>query len=172
METVGEQYLANKEELLHTWSGRLVDEEESDSVPATFGMTDRRLLCVTDNDEFKDVGYSHISSIESESDTNTEIESVSYSILLLTGLIMIIGGVVFWGQLHWVLMVLSVLIGILFLVFGWSVRNDEEWSSIETSEVDIYTIKVITGDELTKRLVFTTEKDVAGDLSYTVRQLG
>lgn len=172
MVALDKQYLADTEELLQTWEGNLIDEVEEDSTPAAFGMTDRRLLCVTEDNEFKDVGYSHISSIEAESDTESSFEGKDYRMLIGLGVLFVFPGAWIWNTVSIWMVLVSLVLGVLMVVTGWDNRDDPEWNSFETVEHDVHTIRVITGDELTKRLVFATQEDVAGDLSYTVRQLG
>ena len=69
----------------------MIDEANEDSESATFCITDRRLICVT-NTTFKEIGYSHISSIEAESDTDTDYKGKSYLMPLVIGIVLVVGG--------------------------------------------------------------------------------
>ena len=171
MRTAVNQHLTSDEEALRTWTGELVDEENESSERATFRLTDRRLICVTTGGQFKDIGYSHISSIEADEGIDRDYEGKSWKWLIGGGVLLLLAGISIGGS-DIASLLLSFSLGAVLVWYGWNVQDEDRWNTFTVIKTRVYTIKVITGDELTTRMVFTTTEDVAGDISHTVRQLG
>jgi hypothetical protein len=171
MKTAVNQHLTSDEESLRTWTGELVDEENESSERATFRLTDRRLICVTTGGQFKDIGYSHISSIEADEEIDRDYEGKSWKWVIGGGVLLLLTGISIGGS-DIGTMLLSFVLGAILVWYGWNVRSEDRWNSFTVIKTKVYTLKVITGDELTTRMVFKTTEDVAGNISHAVRQLG
>lgn len=159
-------YLASNEDLILSFNADSVsagDENDPDWGNSTysFGATDRRLIYLDGNGGFKDIEYSHISSIETESKRDGPDGA------LLVGCCAGFLGLAGMGALSddpgTGLLLVSIGIGGLVLAKH-MFDNHEETEKQE--------VKVITGDEAHQQLTFTTSENVGAELSSIVREQG
>ncbi|MDL0145966.1 PH domain-containing protein [Halobacterium salinarum] len=152
-----EDYLTDDEELLLKWRGSLDDEGSSafNQSSSFFGATDKRLLYSNTNGTFKDIEYSHISSIESESEqeikniADFDGESLAAGAV---GLLISLGGLSIESA--------PVLgIGVVIVLVATFLNME-----------DVQKVQVITGDELHSQLNFKSPDNIAADLSRIIRE--
>ncbi|WP_152423322.1 PH domain-containing protein [Haloterrigena salina] len=150
-------YLGDNEELLLSWGGKPDEDDEFFSTSGTnleFGATDKRLIFYDDNGSFKDIEYTHISSIEAETDKEVkDISDFDDNGLLLGGLGAIVSVV---GVLIEIMPIL--LIGIVLIMIVMFLNLE-----------DVQKVKIITGDEMPSRVNFKTTENISGDLSKIIR---
>lgn len=151
------EYLASDEELLLQWQGN-VDKEQSSTFGnsnSAFGATNQRLVYLNDGGGFKDIEYSHISSIESE--TEKEVKALAE----FDGGSLVAGGI---GALFFIIGVnvesgAALVLGIILAAIAMALNME-----------DVQKIMVITGDEAHSKLEFKTSDDVAAELSRIIRE--
>lgn len=157
------EYLANGEELLRTWSGELIDEGGNER-PASFGTTNRRLVCLTESGLFKDIDYIHVSSIETEPDSTDFDPRYVVWFLLLGGISCVL---LFFTKFNiWML-----VFGAVFLSLGLLIRGSGEWKEDVRGD-NTERISILTGDEELGKIEFTTSDEVSAALNYVIRRLG
>lgn len=76
-------YLAEDELLVHGTPGTLIDEERDSE--GAIGVTDRRVLFLSDTDRFVDIAHEAVYSIESRSRTRFTYRGVGYRLLAALG---------------------------------------------------------------------------------------
>jgi len=154
-------YLASDEAIEHAWEGEITDD--SGSHQGTLALTDRRVVYLMGS-SFKDVEYSHITSVETEVE---EPPDVNISLLfkgvgvaaLAVGILAIVLDLLF----SFVAMTLG---GLGLIGFGIAFdRVDME----EHGPDPTHTISIITGDESDQELTFETNENVGAEISRTVR---
>lgn len=163
-----QNYLASEEELLLSFSAESVegntDDDVSQDIEYKFGATDRRIVYITSSGDFKDIEYTHISSIESESETsnNEEIGAVCGGCcggMVLIGALGAVGDSPAGG-------ILGVLLGGAILAAAYYVYKNAE-------ETEKQKIKFITGDEADQQIEATVSTDestnIAAELSSILR---
>jgi hypothetical protein len=123
-----DEYLASDEEMLLSFSATDVTRKggETDTFLSNlqagtggyqFGATDRRIIYLTTSDDFKDIDYGHISSIETNTEEDTPVGPVLVGccggLLMLSGLVsllddpmqslfgLLLGGVILFGAVKW-----------------------------------------------------------------------
>jgi hypothetical protein len=161
-----ESYLASEEELLLSFSAERIEDEDphrdfSSNADYIFGATDRRILFITSSDEFKDIEYSHISSIETDTDRESPRTALYAGIC---GGIFIIGGIGSLGDDPLSALFVTLLGGGL-LVGGYYLFQDR--ASTEK-------ITFITGDEAVQQIEATISSDestnIGAELSRILRE--
>lgn len=161
-----EDYLAKGEELILAFGADSVDSGGDDSpnwgaqtTEYSFGATDRRLVYLGDDGSFKDIEYRHISSIETESETDEPggaiVAGVCGGLLLFAG----IAGISDDPGM-----------GLLFLIIGVGLLAAAVKLFQEHEETEKQKIKVITGDEADQQLEFTTSENIGAELSRILRE--
>jgi hypothetical protein len=162
-----EDYLSHGEELLLSWIASSVKKGDHDNSfgfgvsnsEFTFGATDRRIVYLNENGNFKDIDYNHISSIETDTEPNPPAAATGAGccggILVLAGL----GG--FSDDPGAALLWLS--IGIVLFVAAYYLFKNHDGTEKRK-------IKLITGDEAHQQITFTTSEDVGASLSQIVRE--
>jgi hypothetical protein len=130
-----------------------------------FGATDRRIVYLTSSGKFKDLEYTHISSIESSQKIDNGDEVMGY----LIGAIGILGGL---GGV--VTLTDQPLFGFaIVLAGGWMVYDAQNrLENAESTEKQL--INFITGDEETQQLELTLSPDadsnIGAELSSILRE--
>ena len=77
------KHLAASEPLEVVGSATFLDDSTRESVAV--GMTDRRILCISQAGSFVDIGYDHICSIRSRERTTTTYRGMDYRLPLVSG---------------------------------------------------------------------------------------
>jgi hypothetical protein len=165
-----EDYLANEEDLILSFGAESVGEDNTSdwdpqSTEYSFGATDRRLVYLGTDGSFKDIEYRHISSIETETETETDINPGAIG-AIIGGLAIVLGisGLAQSGNPP-IVAVLSILIGGPLLIWGISYDHNPDPTEKQN-------ITIITGDEADQQLEMTTAEDVGAELSGIVREHG
>jgi hypothetical protein len=151
-----EEYLASEEELLLSFSAESIQDEDTDpdffsnnDNDPVFGATDRRILFITSSGGFKDIEYSHISSVETEIKTENQNGAICAGIC---GGIFLLSGVAGFGDNP-----LNALFGLLLggglLIAAYYIYEPKAES--EKKEA----ISFITGDETDQQIEVTTLSD-------------
>lgn len=175
-----QDYLASDEELLLSFSAENVERGEgSDSDESLsqmlenaqtgseyeFGATDRRIVYLTDSGGFKDIEYSHISSIESEKETDNSQEGGAIALGCCGGVLALagLGGISDDPGTA----LIALLIGGVLLAAAVKVFQNAESSEKQK-------IKFITGDEAHQQIEVTLSSDadanIGAELSRILRE--
>ena len=155
-------YLATDESIRQSWSGRVKDDGGSNQ--GTLALTDRRVAYLMGK-SFKDVEYSHITSVE------TDVDEVSID---NAGLYFkIIGGVGIMSS--FINIVLDMLINFLIVLICGSLlfAFGKLFETVDTEEHmpdPTHSISIITGDEVNQELTFETTEDIGAEISRAVRE--
>lgn len=170
-----EDYLASDEELFLSFPAITVDDgsnnldsgfgtTQSDS-RHQFGATDRRIIYLTASGDFKDLDYSHISSIEAATDDD---ENAGPYLVACCGGVFILSGIA--G-----LMDDPDRAFLALLLGGAMVYGGAKWLE-DVNSSDRETIKFITGNEEQQQIEVTVssdvERNVAAELSRILREQG
>lgn len=157
-----QDYLASDESIVHSWEGEITDGGSSRK--GVLAVTDRRVVYLAGG-SFKDIEYSHITSVETEVE---ELPDVNLPLILmgLGGVCVIlgfltIGGV---GVLNTAVLIVG---GLLFVGLGYLMKDI---GLDEASPDPTHTVKIITGDEDEQELTFEMEKNVGAEISSTLRE--
>lgn len=162
-----QNYLASEEELLLSFTADSVEgntEEEFQDVEYKFGATDRRIVYITSNGDFKDIEYTHISSIESETESSN-YEEVGAICGGCCGGVFLVGALSAVGS--------SPASGILGVLIGAGVIAGAYYIYKNAEETEKQKIKFITGDEADQQIEATVSTDestnIAAELSSILR---
>jgi len=167
-----QEYLPDKEDILLHAKGNIVTEENQNSNPYSddegndvFVATDRRVAYLMNDNEFKDVDYAHISSVETELDKrikpNMNLTGLAASVSFgIGGLLLITGNPVGIAPL---------ILSVYLFIKTYSQLGDMEEAGDLHEEVEI--IRLITGDEPNQQLEFRTSEDIGSEVSRTVRKM-
>lgn len=164
-----QNYLASDEELLLSFSAENIEDSTDDSVSQDttykFGATDRRIVYITSSGGFKDIEYTHISSIESENQTDNTEEGGAICIGCCGGVFLIaaLGAI---GE--------SPASGILGVLIGGAVVVGAYYAYQNAEQTEKQKIKFITGDEADSKIEATVSTDestnIAAELSRILRE--
>jgi hypothetical protein len=171
-----QNYLASDEELLLSFSAENVlrrgsDDGESFSQTLEsaqfdsdyeFGATDRRIVYVTGTGGFKDIEYSHISSIESATETDNS-EQLGAFVLGCCGGILALGGLTSIGDKPGTALFGIILGGFLFAA---AVKVYQNANSSTKQKV-----KFITGDEASQKIEVTLSSDAGANVGAELSQI-
>jgi hypothetical protein len=168
-------YLASDEELVLSFSAESVtlggDDTDDNSTWSQdeseyrFGATDRRIVYLDNSGGFKDIGYQHISSIESEIEEDDSDKTAG-------GVVGCCGGIILLGGLGGISNdpgtgILLILAGVGVLGLGVAI-----YQNAETTENQKITF--ITGDEAKQQIEVILTKDaddnIAAGLSSILRE--
>lgn len=157
-----QNYLASEEELLLSFTSESVEgnsEYEFQDVEYRFGATDRRIIYLTSDGSFKDIEYTHITSIESET-SNQKPAVISGG---CCGGIFLLGALSSFGDSP-TQAIIGVLIGGGIIAGTYYIYNNSD----ETRK-----IRFITGDEADQQITATVSTDgsvnIAAELSSILR---
>lgn len=157
-----QEYLVEGETVKAQWGGE-ISRDGIGKDEGTFIATDRRLAYLAGG-EFRDIGYDHISKIETSSD---DIDPGN----VLNVMKWVVGSIVVLGTISGVLRgnyVIATMGGLLILAYIWfKTQADEE---IDLEELHRQEITVITDDVRESDLTFKTDEDVGPQLSRAIRQ--
>lgn len=174
-----QNYLASDEELLLSFSAENVQRGESDDGESfsqmlenaqsdsdyEFGATDRRIVYVTGSGGFKDIEYSHISSIESATETDNSEQQGAFGLGCCGG-ILALGGLASITEDPGTAL-FGILLGGLLLAAAVKVFQNANSSTKQK-------IKFITGDEAHQQMEVTLSSDadanVGAELSQILRE--
>jgi hypothetical protein len=159
-----DKYLAEGEQLILSFGADSVNSGENNgpdlgfqSTEYMFGATDRRLVYLGDDGSFKDIEYRHISSIETDNDTDVPAGAVAAGccggILVVTGVVGLADSPI--GAIG------SLIIGVVLVAVAVKLFSDD---------TEKQNIKIITGDEADQQLEFTTSDNIGAELSSIVRE--
>jgi hypothetical protein len=166
-----EEYLASEEELLLSFSPESIQDEDTDpdlfsinDNDPVFGATDRRILYSSGG--FKDIEYSHISSIENQ--TKTEAENQNGPICTgICGGIFLLSGVAGFGD-NPLTALFGLLLGGGLLIAAYHIYEPKA----ESDKKEVITL--ITGDETDQQIEVTALSDestnIGAELSRIVRE--
>jgi hypothetical protein len=158
MEQSIQEYLTEGEDIEQSWTGNVSGQQSGD---ANFIATDRRLIYLTNDENFKDISYEHIKSVEANSEKD-------YPFLHNLGSVSIFTGVAL--ALWWVVSGFpnSIVILPLFILLvggGVSLTNKHQHDAIK-----IHNITVVMGKEEEENLEFESQENVGATLSRLIRQ--
>lgn len=175
-------YLTENEEVQLQWKGALEPDERTDVQNlknqlgigtignATFVATNRRLIFLNSDGQFKDIANSHISSVEVDKSDEPDLTPIQWVAMfgLLTagaGLLGFLGllAIGFGASL------LSFVIGGAMFGIAWTIV-DTPSEIFDVAEKTIYEVKIITGDETDQQIKFETEENIGANLSRIVRE--
>lgn len=158
-----ESYLASEEELLLSFSAESVEGEDAGTDFASdseymFGATDRRIVYVTGSGGFKDIEFSHISSIESDTETEEDgQEALAICTGCCGGVAVVSGIITLFDEPS------SALAGLLsgggLLAVAYYAYQNADGETTEKQKV-----KFITGDEADQQIEATVSPDVSGNI--------
>jgi hypothetical protein len=158
-----ESYLASEEELLLSFSAESVEGEDAGTDFASdsdymFGATDRRIVYVTGSGGFKDIEFSHISSIESDTETEEDRQEALAICTGCCGGVAVVSGIItLFDEPS------SALAGLLsgsgLLAVAYYAYQNADGETTEKQKV-----KFITGDEADQQIEATVSPDVSGNI--------
>lgn len=158
-----DDYLASEEEITHQWNGKISDGE-STGTKGTLIATDRRVAYLAGG-SFKDIDYSHIRSIESDTNEAPDVTLVD----VLSGFSAFFG--VTWiissfigGDVTALAMGLALVV-LAFLLYHFQTHDKRESELLEKQSVTI-----VTGDGRENEINFETTEYIDADLSKTIRE--
>jgi hypothetical protein len=180
MASVVTDYLSADEDIKLQWKGGLKtiddglkswqDKLETGTNKTTFAATTQRLLYINEDSSFKDIEYSHISSVEVDKSTKPMIEELTLmEQLAMVGILIGVVGVVGIFSSAFVIGILGlggsgVILGVILM----KVEDHSEF--LIPSEKTTYEVRIITGDEAHQQIEFETEENVGAGLSRIIRQ--
>lgn len=157
-----QEYLASGEEISHEWRGKISDGARK-GAKVTLVATDRRLAYLTE-ESFKDIGYAHISSLESETNEVPDIPwiAVLVGVSGLFGVFTVLGGLM--GGNVGAFAIGVVLLVISFLLYQWRPEG-----GINNEPTVKQSVTIVTDDVRENEINFETTENIGADLSKTIR---
>lgn len=157
-----DEYVASGEEITHQWNGKISDGERT-GTKGTLIATDRRLAYLAGG-SFKDIDYTHIRSIESDT---KEAPDVTLSDLLS-------GFFAFFG-VTWILSSFiggdptALGMGLVLVVLAYLLYNYQSYEERDPERIEKQTVTIVTDDERENEITFETTEHSDVDVSKTIR---
>lgn len=159
-----QDYLASDESIVYSWEGEIIDGGSSRK--GVLAVTDRRVAYLA-GESFKDIEYSHITSVETEVEAQSDVDIPQATMIL--GGIAVMGGVFTIGMGAELFSLFVIVLGVIIGVKGYRMRGG---NFDEATPGSTHTVSIITGDETDQELTFETDENVGAEISSTLREKG